>query len=141
MEAAKKDNHIQKTGLIACREGKDSDECFYEKYPELSASFKIGIEKLYVLKSIPKLIDAHKQHKSMKFGKSYVLSFMDNDFDEKSGKYYSIIEAVKSETDYIQDKYGIGRGYYDADSSLIGDAIDLNAEHLDDFYELVLNLA
>lgn len=109
----------------------------YTKYPELTASFKIGIEKLYVLKNIPNLIDAHNQHKSMKFGKSYILSFMDNDFDEKSQKYYSLMETVKEKTDYIQNKYSIGRTYYsDDDSSIIQDEIDLDAEHLDEFYDI-----
>ncbi|WP_050008098.1 DEAD/DEAH box helicase [Butyrivibrio sp. WCE2006] len=109
---------------------------YNNKYPELSVSFKIGIEKLYVLKSIPRLIEAHKQHKSMKFGKSYILSFMDNDFDEKSKEYYSIIEAVKEETDYIQNKYGMGRNYFSDDYSVITDEIDLSAEHLDTFYDI-----
>ncbi|WP_051656743.1 DEAD/DEAH box helicase [Butyrivibrio sp. AE3004] len=108
-----------------------------EENRELSVSFKIGIEKLYVLKRIPELISAKKNHGSMKFGKSYILSFMDNDFDEKSEKYYSIIEAAQKEMDYLRDRYEMGPYYYD-DPFMIKDQLTLTGDQLDMFYDASL---
>ena len=103
-------------------------------YYEMSVSFKIGIEKLYILKRIPELIAAKEKHGSMKLGKNFILSFMDNDFDEKSEKYYSIIDDAKKEADYIQERYDI-RSYYYNEVAVIKDQINLSPEMLDRFYE------
>ena len=47
-------------------------------------NFKIGLEKLYVLKSIPELLETRLKCGSLALGKNNIISFMDYDFDENS---------------------------------------------------------
>ncbi|WP_051204423.1 SNF2-related protein [Butyrivibrio sp. VCD2006] len=101
---------------------------------ELELSFKIGIEKLFVLKSLSELIEAKESYGSMKFGKSTILSFMDNDFDEKSMQYYSIVDAARKEEEYYHDRYYGKNNYWGNDVDL-GDKLDLSDEILDKFYD------
>ncbi len=107
------------------------------EHSELALSFKIGIEKLYILKRIPELVAAKEKHGSMRFGKNYILSFMDYDFDEKSLKYYSMMEEAKREADYIQERLE-SRNYYYGEIVAIKDQISLSPEMLDRFYEASL---
>lgn len=104
-----------------------------DAFSSVCVSFKIGIEKLYILKRINELVEARKKHGSMKFGKNYILSFMDNDFDEESEKYYSIIEMAIKEAEYIRDRFE--KEYLYHNENLIKDEIDLSPEQLDRFYD------
>ena len=107
--------------------GRDADS-------DLSLSFKIGIEKLYKLKSITNLVETREQNGTLKLGTKNMISFMDYDFDEESKKYYEIIEKAKSEVDYISQKINNLRYYY-GDNITLKDKVDLTPEILDMFYE------
>lgn len=101
---------------------------------DLALSFKIGIDKLYKLKSITNLVDTRDQNGALKLGTKNMISFMDCDFDEESKKYYEIIEKAKREVEYISQKINNLRYYY-GDDITIKDKVDLTPEILDMFYE------
>ena len=101
--------------------------------PELSVSFKIGTEKLYVLKSLNELVKTKNKRGSMKFGKNYILSFMDNDFNEESERYYRLIEDAKKEADYLKERFS--RCNF-IDDDFLKDRVTLSPELMDKFYDI-----
>ena len=102
---------------------------------DLALSFKIGIEKLYKVKNIIELIETREQNGTLKLGTKNMISFMDYDLDEESGKYYEIIEKAKREADYISQKISNMRYYYGDNAVYLKDKVDLTPEILDMFYE------
>lgn len=106
----------------------------------LSLSFKIGIEKLYVLKNISELVEVREQSGALKLSKTNMISFMNFDFDEESLKYYEIIEKSKSDAEFFTEKMNQSTSswsYYRPKSSLVSkDKVDLSPEILDMFYDV-----
>lgn len=103
-------------------------------YP-LSISFKVGIEKLYILKNIPELINAKETGGGYKLSKTAMISFMENDFDDESMKLYKIIEKAKANADYLVDKMANSRFYYSKSDLQVKEKVDLSPDVLDTFYD------
>ncbi len=102
----------------------------------LSLSFRIGIEKLYVLKNINDLVEEKESSGTHKLSKSQAISFMDNDFDESSAPYYEIIKKAKSDAEFLTRKSNEQRLYYAPRISFaVKDRIELSHEILDMFYD------
>ena len=103
-------------------------------YP-LSISFKVGMEKLYILRNIPELINAKETSGGYKLSKSAMISFMDNDFDDDSINLYRIIEKAKANADYLSDKMSNSRYYYSKSDFQFKEKVDLSPDILDTFYD------
>ncbi|SEG45302.1 Superfamily II DNA or RNA helicase, SNF2 family [Butyrivibrio sp. Su6] len=103
-------------------------------YP-LSISFKVGMEKLYILRNIPELINAKETSGGYKLSKSAMISFMDNDFDDDSINLYRIIEKAKANADYLSDKMSNSRYYYSKSDFQFKEKVDLSPDILDSFYD------
>ncbi len=102
----------------------------------LAVSFKVGIEKLYVLKNIAELVDERETGGAHKLSKTAAISFMDNDFDDDSLKYYEILKKAKLDAEYMTSKSRDKRNYYASRISFqVKDRVDLTHEILDMFYE------
>ncbi len=105
----------------------------------LSVSFKLGIEKLYILKNIPELVTERESGSTHKLSKTSAISFMDCDFDDESLKYYEIMKKAKSDADYMSEKTNELRYYYSAKSLFqVKDKIELSREILDMLYDAAL---
>ncbi len=101
----------------------------------LSLSFKIGLDKMYVLKNISELIKVKENNGAHKLSKTTSISFIDNDFDEPSQKYYEILKKAKEANDYFAEKVINLRYYYGNDQFQLKEKIDFTPEILDMFYE------
>ena len=101
----------------------------------LSLSFRIGMEKLYVLKNIPQLISDRESSGAFKLSKSASISFMENDFDEESIKYYEIAKKAKSDIDFMEEKVSTSRYYYGRKEFQLKEKIELSPDLLDVFYD------
>lgn len=101
-------------------------------------SFRIGIEKMYVLKSIPELIKAKDEFGALKLGKNSIISFMDYEFTEESEAYYELIKDAKSEADYLEEKFKSLVSYTVNVRSVLRDSMQLSPELLDKFYDIAL---
>lgn len=102
----------------------------------LTASFKIGTEKMYVLKNITELINERESGGAHKLSKSAAISFIDSDFDEESLRYYELLKKAKSDTDYMNQKTcDLGYYYSSRPFFAVKDKIELAHEILDMFYD------
>ncbi|SFC35370.1 SNF2-related protein [Butyrivibrio sp. YAB3001] len=107
----------------------------FENHLNLFLGFKVGIEKLYVLKSIPELMDARNKYGSLKLGKSSSISFMDFDLDADAEKIYDLIEDAKVEADYLMERFKTMVSY-GFEKAGLKDKIQLSPELLDKFYDI-----
>ena len=94
--------------------------------PELG--FKIGIDKLYILKSLSELEEAVEHRDSIKLGKSTEISFGQHTFTAASQPYYDLIKNYRKEAEDFGRQY-----YYVADDK----TIPVEAHWLDDIYDLI----
>lgn len=104
----------------------------------LSLSFRIGMEKLYVLKNIPQLISDRESSGAFKLSKSASISFIENDFDEESMKYYEIAKKAKSDIDYMEEKMSTSRYYYGRKEFQLKEKVELSPDLLDVFYDATI---
>ncbi|MBQ6366989.1 MAG: SNF2 helicase associated domain-containing protein [Erysipelotrichaceae bacterium] len=99
---------------------------------ELSLSFRIGIDKLYVVKNLSSLVSLYWKKETMSLGVDHDLYFRRQDFSDPSLPYYRFIEERVSEADAWTKHF---RHTYDLDLSL-KNTIELSGKALDDFYDL-----
>ena len=100
----------------------------------LFLSFKIGVEKKYMLKDVGELTDTRDKAGALQLGKKNMISFMDLDFTDEAEKYYEIIKKAKSDEKLFEEKVNemrIYRGY----SKTHKDRIELTPELIDRFYD------
>ncbi len=102
----------------------------------LFLSFKVGVERLYVLKNITDLVEAKESSGAFKLSKTASISFLENDFDETSMKYYEILKKAKSDADYMESKTN-GINYYYSMKNIfrVKDKIELSRDILDMLYQ------
>lgn len=104
----------------------------------LSLSWKIGTEKLYVVKNLTDLVQAVQNQESFQLGKNNTLQFDRDYFDETSEKYYAMIE------DAIQQNKEINlrqkqRNWYTYSNQTLPDikaTLPLFGNQLDSFFDL-----
>ena len=68
---------------------------------QLSLTWKIGAEKMYVVKNLTELVGAVQEKESFNLGKNNTLHFDADHFDDRSEKYYAMIEDAVRETKEI----------------------------------------
>ncbi len=64
----------------------------------LSLTWKIGVEKLYVVRNLTDLVSAVQKKESFNLGKNSMLLFDRDHFDDRSEKYYTMIQDAVRET-------------------------------------------
>ncbi len=64
----------------------------------LSLTWKIGVEKLYVVKNLTELVNAVQKKSSFSLGKTNTLQFDRDHFDDRSEKYFAMIQDAVRET-------------------------------------------
>ena len=102
----------------------------------LNLSFKIGDQKMYVVKSMRDLVENAEGKSQMQLGTKSFLHFGSQWFDDSSLPYYEMIrKALKA--DQLRDTAirVSGRGYYSEDAE-IRNSIPLYGARLDEFFEI-----
>ena len=101
------------------------------------ATFKVGRDKLYVIKNLTEFVCHVEEHDKHPLGTKHELDFATARIAEDSRKYYDFVRGVvmeeQSRSAYANE---YGRSVYD-DSELIKNRIPLYGKRLDLFFELV----
>ena len=101
----------------------------------LSAAFRIGSGKLYLLKDVTELVTASDEGASLALGRGNTLHFTTDRFDEQSVPYFDFIKRRVSETNTLNEMLRRRSGYYSGEISL-KNSIELNGVALDEFYDI-----
>jgi len=100
---------------------------------QMYLSFKIGYDKVYIVKKLSELVDCVSHKKPMTLGKTCELDFVHDRFDDESEVYYELIEKfVNEENLRFQD--GLN-----ASNPQNHNRIHLMGSLLDEFYDLFEN--
>ena len=127
------ENTVEKKNILRLEPKLIYDD--YDAEELLELSFKIGAEKLYVVKDFTNLVDRKNNCESMTFGKTGHINFVDEDFEDSAKGFYGLIEKVVKER---KDKIArvMKRNHYIFPGEVIKNRIPLGQEALDIFYDL-----
>ncbi len=105
-------------------------------YDEWKLSFRVGIDKLYVVKNLTEFVQTVEDKGKWSLGKNSEIHFSVSTFAEASQKYYKYIrKIVKLEQERSEFSHRAYR-YYGEISEEIKGAVSLYGQRLDDFFEL-----
>ena len=97
-------------------------------------AFRVGREKLYVVKNLTELVDTVESHGEMKLGTKHVLSFVSDRLDDEAQRLYRFmkkeVKSVEMRNAELLQKYGQEFGSLKA-------SIPLYGRTLDEFYTLM----
>ena len=102
----------------------------------LELSFRIGTDKLYVLKNIHKLIGLVENNRSLELGKKSGINFMTDAFDDNAAQLFELIKANDSRRTSYNGRHSMFRDEYDNDSY---ESIALSGDMLDRFFDIMKN--
>ncbi|MCR4599618.1 MAG: DEAD/DEAH box helicase [Acetatifactor sp.] len=113
------------------------------KNGELSAGFKIALDKSYKVKNLTELAEKAEENGTLTLGKNGAINFALYDFDEASKGFYALIQSAVRDNQQRAERLHarIGWGYSDKYfGEKIGDTLLLEGSKLDEFYRLCENL-
>lgn len=100
----------------------------------LHLAFRVGREKLYVVKNLTELVDTVESHGEMQLGTKHVLSFASDRLDDEDQRLYRFMKKEVKSTEMrnaeLQQRYGQEFGSLKA-------SIPLYGRTLDEFYTLM----
>ncbi len=101
---------------------------------QLSLTWKIGTEKMYVVKNLTELVGAVQEKESFNLGKNNTLHFDRDSFDDRSEKYYGMIQDAVQETREINLRQ---RNYWYSSATLteLKGSLPLFGARLDLFFD------
>ncbi len=103
-------------------------------FSRMELSFKIGVDKLYVLKDPQQLITAVKNKEVFRLGKNNAVDFSKEDFTETSAKFFEILQknsqSVQMFNDLAEDEYSYYRHTLSVKKELV-----LQGDLMDSFYD------
>ena len=107
-----------------------------EKYGNLELSFKIGINKMYILKNMTEFVNKYNQKGVLELGKGNSLNFKVDDFTAESRQFYDFIEKRVAEANTFVSRYSsdIHLGHVDFS---VKSKLALEGLVLDEFYDLM----
>ena len=93
----------------------------------LKLSFKVGDQKLYVVKKLKELVDCVEGKQQMRLGKNAAIDFAVQSFDDTSLVYYEMIrKELKMDELRVGAMTAASRGYYDEQE----DKLDYSKKHV-----------
>lgn len=101
----------------------------------LSASFRTGTDKMYVVKNLTEFVKQVENGSEAVFGTKTRINFAACQLDEKSERYFQFIRKAVNDELRRQDRMDSRSGYYE--STAIKDSIPLTGPWLDEFYRLI----
>ena len=107
------------------------------QYGEFALSFKMGSEKMYVVKSLSKLVNAVESGARMTMSTSLELDFRFQHFDTAGTEYYKFIRNCYRDLEHINENERSRSSYYEhRDISDMGSSLDLYGRRVDDFFDI-----
>lgn len=106
-------------------------------YGDLNALFRIGADKLYVVKNLTELVEKIESKEELLLGSKTLIMFSKCEFDEKSGQLYRFIKNAVDEEVCRKNRLIRNRNYYADIDMEIKSSIPLDGARLDAFFELV----
>ncbi|MBP5169588.1 MAG: SWIM zinc finger family protein, partial [Oscillospiraceae bacterium] len=105
-----------------------------QKDGQLSLTWKIGAEKMYVVKNLTDLVSKVQKQESFNLGKNNTLYFDRDHFDKRSEKYYAMIQDAVRETQELNLRQ---RNYWYSSATLpeIKGSLPLFGARLDAFFD------
>ena len=112
-----------------------------DKGDGLLLGFKVGSDKLYVIKNLAEFVNCVENKGQWQLGTKSSLDFALTGFDENSSKYYSFLKSVVMQ-EWRREEFNRNRlwsGYYryTGEAETIKDRIPIYGERLDKFFPLV----
>ena len=122
--------------LLLDSSSKSAHTSYYSYYyneptDQLYVDFKIGIEKKYVVKNLPEMIDAYKQKKFLELGKNNGIQFATETFDKNSRKFLDFIDS------YLREERFRNEASDANDEMKTNKQLLLYGKRLDDFFSLI----
>ena len=105
-----------------------------QKDSQLSVSFKVGTDKLFVVKKLDDFCSQVHNGETVKYGTSTVISHKLQDFTEKSQKWIRFIDQIVREEARFVNKIEAS-GTYLPKKFNVGSSLELFGWRLDSFYE------
>lgn len=102
----------------------------------LCATFKIGIDKMYVVKNLTDFVKMYEKHATMPLGTKSELSFSQHRIHERSQKVYQFIENIVKEQKRRIEHIRLSSRYY-TEEEPVKNRIELYGQRLDKFYQLL----
>ncbi len=106
---------------------------------EMELSFKVGMDKLYVVKNLKELVSCVEMSKEWKLGQKQTISFLTHSFREEDEKYFRYIEHEVKDEELRNQKLQYANAYayrYTPMSEEVRSSIPLYGRRLDAFYEM-----
>lgn len=123
-------------------EGKEHQTIYLEprlikRYDKLELSFRIGTEKLFVVKDLSLFCRQVKNTETGTYGKNTVIRHCLQDFTEQGKQWFQFLHSIVQEENQLEEKL-LNRSYYSAAKmARSGNSVDLFGWRLDRFYELL----
>lgn len=109
-------------------------------YVGLQLSFRVGVDKLYVVKNMTDFVECVESKDTMQLGTKCELNFAQCRFTEKAQQYYEFISRnVNGELQRIRNLRYSSRYY--TDETKIKGSMELYGERLDEFFEIAQGTA
>ena len=103
----------------------------------LSVSFRVGSNKLFVVKKLDEFCDHVKNSATAQYGSSTQINHSINNFTEDSRKWINYLKQIVREEEQFNQRLKESRYYYGQTRSGIGNSLDLFGWRLDQFYDLL----
>ena len=111
----------------------------HQKNDTLELSFRIGREKLFVLKNLTELVQLYHSKQQLMLGKTAVLDFAREDFHADSAQYFNLIRSQVQETALIDQRNEMAVKYnYSVPSLQPKKRMPLYGRFLDRFFDAAL---
>ena len=103
---------------------------------KLELSFRIGEEKLFVVKNLFELCEHVEKSETAVYGSKTEISHQLSNFTEEGRKWYAYIHGIIAEERQLEQRIDEEGGFYNARKTGLG-KIRLYGKRLDEFYELL----
>jgi len=110
------------------------------RYGILNLSFRLGVEKMMVVKNLSQLVTAVESKASMKFGSKTIYSFAGCEWEEKSQQYYRFIRSCVRQEQERSEYFEWYENGYDTGMAIKA-VIPLFGSRLDEFYTMCEGLS
>lgn len=103
----------------------------------LQLNFRIGRNKLYIVKNLPELVKIVEQEAVYPLGKKDAIDFKKESFDDSSAGYYKLIKDVVDDDNYTREE--LKKLYYSTNINTSRNSIPLHGKRLDALFDLAKN--
>ncbi len=103
----------------------------------LSVSFRVGGNKLYVVRKLEQFCDNVLNCATDTYGSNTKINHNPENFTEKGREWIRFIQKIVQEEQELQERFSNGYSYYGYWKSEVGSELNLSGWRLDEFYEVL----